>query len=229
MKLLTESELIWSAVVANNRMNRKRKATGVNSYEKDLGFNPEAYLDNLLEQGSEVSWLDLCCGEGNALLQYASKVALNDQQNAVKLTGVDLVDQFQTIPSFVHCLHFETQSLVAWSSDMQYDLITSVHGFHYVGDKLKALLVALKSIKEYGMLIANFDLDSIKIDNAESFRYFKKLFKENNIEYNVRKRLLVCKGPRYLDFRLTYRGADDTTGPNYTGQAAVDAYYSFIR
>lgn len=69
MKLLTENELIWSDVVANNRMNRKRSASGVNSYEKDLKFKPEKYLNDWLKQQGHVKWLDLCCGEGNALLQ----------------------------------------------------------------------------------------------------------------------------------------------------------------
>ncbi len=50
MKLLTESELIWSPIVANNRMNRKRRASGINSYEKELKFKPETFLDNCFEQ-----------------------------------------------------------------------------------------------------------------------------------------------------------------------------------
>ena len=42
MKLFPENELVWSDVVANTRMNRKRSAVGVNSYEKELKLNPEA-------------------------------------------------------------------------------------------------------------------------------------------------------------------------------------------
>ena len=38
MNLLQEKELIWSPVVANCNMNRKRNLSGVNSYEKDIGF-----------------------------------------------------------------------------------------------------------------------------------------------------------------------------------------------
>lgn len=33
MKLLSENELVWSWVVANSKMNRKRNASGVNSYD----------------------------------------------------------------------------------------------------------------------------------------------------------------------------------------------------
>ncbi|SHN00491.1 hypothetical protein SAMN05216311_104290 [Chitinophaga sp. CF418] len=75
MELLRENELIWSPVVANNRMNRKRTASGVNSYEKELNFNPGIYIDKRLEEQGYAKWLDLCCGEGNALLQYANEVA----------------------------------------------------------------------------------------------------------------------------------------------------------
>jgi predicted nucleic acid-binding protein len=44
-------------------------------------------------------------------------------------------------------------------------------------------------------------------------------------DYQARKHLIVCKGRK--DFKLNYRylGADDTAGPNYTGQAAVNSHY----
>ena len=226
MKLLTEKELIWSSIVANNRMNRKRNASGINSYEKELNFKPEVYLNSCLEQQGQAKWLDLCCGEGNALLQYAKEVAVKDRQEHVTLTGIDLVDQFQQIPSFVNCLQFQISPLVTWTTDDQYNLITCVHGLHYVGDKLKVLLTAFKAIANQGMLMANLDLNNIKIEGDKNGQYMKKLFAENQIEYNVRKRLVICKGPRVIDFNLTYKGADDTTGPNYTGQDAVDSHYS---
>ena len=75
MKLLKEEELILSAVVANNRMNRGRNASGVNSYEKDLGFQPVQYIRDRLARFGQVKWLDLCCGEGKALLQCAVDLA----------------------------------------------------------------------------------------------------------------------------------------------------------
>jgi len=44
-------------------------------------------------------------------------------------------------------------------------------------------------------------------------------------DYHARKHLIVCKSRK--DFTLNYRyfGADDTAGPNYTGQAAVNSHY----
>jgi ubiquinone/menaquinone biosynthesis C-methylase UbiE len=225
MKLLTENELIWSDVVANNRMNRKRNASGVNSYEKELKFKPETYLNACLEHQGHVKWLDLCCGEGNALLQYAKELAANGLQNRAILKGIDLVDQFQPILTLKD-VHFVTGSLIQWSADDQYDLVTCVHGLHYIGDKLKVLKEMLKAITSQGILIANFDLTSIKIESDPGGQYLKKLLKENQIEYNARQKIILCKGQREISISLTYKGADDKAGPNYTGQNAVDSYYS---
>lgn len=228
MQLLTEEQLIWSPVVANNRMNRKRQASGVNSYEQDLSFMPEVYLNRCLEQQGYVKWLDLCCGEGNALLQYAKAVTAEGRADCVTLTGIDLVDQFQPIPPFMHCLQFKTGSLVNWAYEEQYDLITCVHGFHYIGDKLKALANSLRAISNTGTMIANLDINSIKIAGDNSEQYLKKVFRENDMAYNARKKVLQCTGPRNIDFGLVYKGANDKAGPNYTGQDAVDSYYQLL-
>ncbi|WP_315815328.1 class I SAM-dependent methyltransferase [Paraflavitalea speifideaquila] len=225
MKLLKEHELIWSDIVANNNMNRKRKASGVNSYEKNLKFKPEVYLNGCLEQQEQIKWLDLCCGEGNALLQYAHELAGRGMQDRARLRGIDLVNQFQPVPAWISCLQWETGSLVDWTADDQYDLITCVHGLHYIGDKLKVITEALKAISPKGMLIANLDLKSIKVEGDADNNMLKRLFGEYQVEYNVRRKIISCNGPRDLVINLTYKGADDQAGPNYTGQNAVDAYY----
>lgn len=216
MKLLTEKELIWSPVVANNRMNRKRVASGVNSYEKELYFRPGTYLQECLSENGQVKWLDLCCGEGNALIQYAKGLEV---QTGVTLKGIDLVDQFEMIPAHVTCLQFEVRSLVNWVPDEQYDLITCVHGIHYIGDKLQVITAALRALQPKGLFIGHLDLNNIKgVD-------MRQLFAAHNLEYNVRRKLLKCIGPRHIHLQLQYEGADDQTGPNYTGQEAVTSYY----
>ena len=48
MKLLDDSSLERSSVVANSRMNRERVAVGTNSYEKELGLDPIAVLADRL-------------------------------------------------------------------------------------------------------------------------------------------------------------------------------------
>jgi SAM-dependent methyltransferase len=226
MKLLTEQELIWSDVVANNRMNRKRNASGVNSYEKELKFKPETFLNSRLQEKGLVKWLDLCCGEGNALLQYAKELHGKELQDKAVLKGIDLVDQFQTVPAFISCLQFEVRSLVDWIADERYDLVTCVHGLHYTGDKIRVIQAALQAVADEGLLLANLDLNSIKVEGDPLHKQLKGLFKTNNIDYNARQKLLVCKGPRNIAVQLTYLGANDQAGPNYTGQDAVDSYYA---
>ncbi|MBO0869883.1 MAG: hypothetical protein J2P15_15085 [Micromonosporaceae bacterium] len=65
-RLLDDGSLATSSVIANCAMNRERQLAGVNSYAKELGFNPlDALLTRLAEQ-DRAGWLDLCCGTGRA-------------------------------------------------------------------------------------------------------------------------------------------------------------------
>lgn len=146
-------------------------------------------------------------------------------QAHVRLKGIDLVDQFGPLPPGIDCVAFETRSLDDWDSDGQYDLVTCIHGLHYVGDKLKVLAAALKALNSKGLFIANLDLKSIRIAGDGQHQYLKKIFANHDISYNGRRKIISCKGRRDVRFEVTYQGADDTAGPNYTGQEAVDSYY----
>ena len=46
-----------------------------------------------------------------------------------------------------------------------------------------------------------------------------------SLEYDRRRRLVVCQGRWTVEVPYRYLGADDRAGPNYTGQPAVDSYY----
>jgi trans-aconitate methyltransferase len=54
-----------------------------------------------------------------------------------RLTGVDLVDAFAAEPPPE--VEFVVAPLADWRPAHRFDLITCVHGLHYVGDKLGAL------------------------------------------------------------------------------------------
>jgi hypothetical protein len=69
--LLDDDRLHTSSVVANCAMNRERQLTGVNSYARDLGFDPLELLTAAVADRDSASWLDLCCGTGRALIQAA--------------------------------------------------------------------------------------------------------------------------------------------------------------
>ena len=64
MGLLDDDELERSAVVANCRMNRERNLLGSNGYDRELGFDPLAFLKERTTADVTVAWLDLCCGTG---------------------------------------------------------------------------------------------------------------------------------------------------------------------
>jgi len=228
MTLLTEKELVWSPVVANNNMNRSRNARGVNSYEKDIKLDPIKFLLKHIEAYGSVTWLDLCCGEGRALVEAAKYLQSHNLQHRAKLTGLDLVDYFVPMPSSVTCLDFLVQPLNGWKPVLKYDLITCVHGLHYAGDKLAVLQNCLTSINNNGYFIADFDIKSVYINGIDAEKYIKAIFVANSIQYNAKTHIIRCAGLRNVNFEVTYLGADDKAGPNYTGQGAVNAYYALI-
>ncbi|MBD0670490.1 hypothetical protein BU198_07115, partial [Streptomyces sp. CBMA156] len=82
VRLIGDSELTASPVVANSTMNRERGLTGVNSYARELGFDP---LDRLAEHGGTApGWLDLCSGEGRALVEAARRSAAGPPSAAAR-------------------------------------------------------------------------------------------------------------------------------------------------
>jgi SAM-dependent methyltransferase len=219
--LLSDQVLEQSAIVANCQMNRERNLTGPNGYEKDLGFEPMDFLRDRSEAKGKVKWLDLCCGTGKALIEAAE---VSDAEGLpVEIVGVDLVQMFHYSDSAR--LTLIQASLTNWEPEDQFDLITSVHGLHYIGDKL-GLIARIRSwLTDTGRFVANFDVKSIKLpDGRSASRFAASDLRSAGFDYSFRKKLIQCdgRGERQVAFR--YLGADDKAGPNYTGQPAVDSY-----
>jgi hypothetical protein len=101
--LLDDDELVASSMIANCAMNRERQLTGVNSYARELGFDPvellTAALASTRRSGASVAWLDPCCGTGRALIQAADRLAGAGLAGRAELVGVDLVDAFDPAPA----------------------------------------------------------------------------------------------------------------------------------
>lgn len=218
--LLSESALHRSSVVANRRMNRERNLAGGNGYDRDLRFHPLELLRGF-ERGA--TWIDLCCGTGRALIEAASVVVA--ERLLIRIQGVDLVDAFDPNP------HSDVLSLIetpleAFVPREAADLVTCVHGLHYVGDKLAAVARAVRWLRAGGVFVANLGLDGFRSrDGRPAGRIVARRLRDAGAIYEARHRLLRFEGPRDLDFGLTYLGADDRMGPNYTGQNAVASYY----
>ena len=224
MELLDDDDLEKSGVVANCQMNRERQLTGSNGYERELRFHPLDFLRATHATSGTARWLDLCCGSAMALAQAAAIMQVENLP--IMIVGVDLVPSSARIEREYDCLHLIEASLSNWQPHEQFDLITCVHGLHYIGDKLGLIARAAGWLTERGRFVANLDLNNFKLrDQQSASRIVSAELRRNGFTYSIRPKLVQCEGRRQCAFGLTYLGADDTVGPNYTGQAAVDSYY----
>jgi len=220
--LLSDAALIHSDVVANNRMNRERQAIGVNSYQKDLGFDLITFLEKKIREEETVRWLDIGCGRGKALIQIANYFKDEDR---IQFEGVDLVnmfDQHNEKNLLLRCL-----DLHQWVPEVEYDLITAVHSIHYIGDKLKLIRDVVSSLKKDGLFIAHIDLKNIQVENKKK-QFVYEWFLSHNFLFSNNRHILKCFSTNYFEFQWQYLGSDDRCGPNYTGQEAVNSYYQWI-
>jgi SAM-dependent methyltransferase len=223
-KLLSDDALERSAVVANCRMNRERELTGSNGYAKEIGFHP---LDRLKERqapGHCAGWLDLCCGSGRALIE-AARVGRAEGLE-IEIVGVDLVGMFLRPEPGLTGLRLVEASLSRWEPDRRFDLITCVHGLHYVGDKLGMIARAASWLAEGGLFVATLDLDNLKSAHGQAAsRTFAAKLRRAGLEYDRKKRLVLCRGRKDIRLPCRYLGADPEAGPNFTGQPAVNSHY----
>lgn len=226
---LTDTELESSSVVSNSRMNRGRGAVGVNSYERELGLNVVAWLERALQENGQASWLDLCCGRGKALLEVASHFQANSDSRTLKLRGVDLVDTFPEEALGRNIVRLEVASLHNWSPQESFDLITCIHGLHYIGDKLGLVRRAAEWLTDQGLLMANLDLANLRFATGEPMgRMLSKRLRECGLTYDRRKHLLTLAGRKSFTLGFRYVGADDLAGPNYSHQEVVNSYYEAV-
>lgn len=228
MKKLSDRLLENSSTVANSLMNRERACLGGNSYQKELCLDIPEYLKTRLPAEKQAAWLDLCCGSGKALIEAANVLAAQNLSSKMKIIGVDLVSMFDSFPPELDCLHLIESSAAAFRPDCGFDLITCVHGLHYIGNKLAFLQKAVSLLKADGIFLANLDLANFKYaDGKPAGRAVAKEFRKFGFEYQSKKHLLARKGRAEINFKFQYLGADDEAGPNYTGQRAVDSFYAY--
>jgi SAM-dependent methyltransferase len=224
-RLLPNCDLERSTVVANCRMNRERELSGTNGYDRELGLQPLDFLRERVRPGRVIRWLDLCCGTARALFQAAEQIEHGGLATSVVITGVDLVDMFWPGQPPL-CPRLVVASIHDFEPAERFDLVTCVHGLHYLGDKLKVIKRAVSWLVADGLFVANLDLVNLRWEDGRPMtRSIGKLLRESKLEYDGRRNRLLCRGRRLVRFPLEYLGADDSAGPNYTGQPAVDSYY----
>lgn len=225
-QLLDNQQLEKSCVVANNRMNRERNAVGSNGYEVDLGFDPIQFLFARHDANGSVAWLDLCCGRGRALIEAGQAMQATDRDKGIRIIGVDLVNMFDVMPEDLEFVELQVASLSTWNTETQFDLITCVHGLHYIGDKLGLIKRAATWLRSDATFYANLDLTNL---NSMSSADFEAEIAEAGMIYDKRKHLLQFGRSDLKQngnlFCRQYLGANDQAGPNYTGQEAVCSVY----
>lgn len=225
MPLKDRVELEASPVVANSAMNRLRVLTGPNGYATDLGFDVAAWLAARLGTQRSVAWVDLCCGAGRALDEAARQFDADPvTRGRLAITGVDLAaahDRRDPAPG----VSIVEANVERWTPAARVDLVTCVHGLHYVGDKLGLVSRALTWLATDGRFAANLDLGNVKVDGRPGARQVLAALRAAGVARDARRRVLRADGPRSVEFGLTYVGADDGVGPNATGQPAVDSHY----
>lgn len=227
MTLVGDDILERSAVVANCRMNRERDSLGSNGYDRELGFNPLDALKDRLTEGRDVAWLDLCRGTGGALVQAAEIVHSEGFKDRIEITGVDLVGHFVDTAAPSKNPRLVVASLARWEPARSFDLISCVHGLHYVGDKLDLIARAVSWLAADGIFVASFDLANVKTDERhDPARVIAASLRRSGLTYDRRDRQVTCRGRRVIDFPFRSLGADDQAGPNDTGQPAVTSRYS---
>jgi SAM-dependent methyltransferase len=176
---------------------------------------------------ASAGWLDLCCGTGRALIQAAVRLDQDGLAGRAALVGIDLAGAFDRALPQPGGLELVCAPVASWAPGRAFDLITCVHGMHYVGDKLALLARAASWLTPTGQLVADLDLASIRLaDGRPAGRRLASLLRAAGFRYDSRRRRISCAGR--LDVCLPYRylGADDRAGPNYTGQPAVHSYYT---
>ncbi|MFG1958558.1 class I SAM-dependent methyltransferase [Nonomuraea sp. NPDC049028] len=231
MNLLDDDALERSSVVANCRMNRERRLPG---YNRELGIDVVDTLRVRRRAGEPVRWLDLCCGTGYALGQAADLLGGEDGEDGeggeggeAEIVGVDLVGFFARTPCPPR-LRLITASVTTWRPEHPFDLITCVHGLHYIGDKLGLLARIGTWLADDGLFLANFDVRAIRLEGgAPAGRRLTTSLRSQGVRYDGRTRRIGWTGRRLIDLPYRYRGSDDQAGPNYTGQPAVNSYYEY--
>jgi SAM-dependent methyltransferase len=224
--LLDDPSLCRSEIVANAAMNRERGIAGPNSYAQDLGFDVLDYLRECVARQGRAAWLDLCCGYGRALIEAGGTLSAAGTAGEVAIRGVDLIPMFYPVPPELTGVRLEAASLADWEPERAYDLITCVHGLHYLGDKLGLVTRALRWLTAEGRFVAHLDPANLRTaEGTPAGPAILKHLRGAGLTFNPGRKLLAGVGRRELRLPFRYLGADDTAGPNYTGQAAVHSWY----
>ena len=226
-----------SDIVVNAAMNRGRGFTGVNSYTRDLRqFDVAAFLQERvrLPLFQTVRWLDACCGEGRALTEAAQLWSGTAWGKKIEIIGLGLWDDLPPAHNFPNgpVLRFVAADAAAWVPDAPLDLITCVHGLHYLPDKLGFLERAYSWLSPSGgLLLAHLDGENVRQYESERALWptLSRRVQKQGITITFTNHLLrierTPKSPDALAFGVAFAGRTVSPRPNFSGMTVVDSWY----
>jgi len=227
-------------VVVNATMNRGRGLTGVNSYERELRrFDIAAFLRCRAESVPErrVRWLDACCGAGRALTEAADDWTSADWARRITLIGIDLYDGMppdRNSEDGLRARFVVGDVLTHLPPQEPLDLVTCIHGLHYLPDKLAFLeQVYTRLVPDGGLLLAHLDPANVKLQDADNTPLWPRLLRHvrrQGISLKFRAHLIrlerTLTSPATLSFGATYATRTVAPRPNYSGMIGVDSWYT---
>ena len=134
------------------------------------------------------------------------------------ITGVDLVDAFAPRPAALPGLQLVSSPVCTWTPSRSFDLITCVHGLHYIGDKLAALARAASWLTSGGLLVADLDLAGISIAGRPATRRLSRALRDAGFSYDFRRHRISRTGK--LAAAFPYGTSAQMTAPAPTTPAS---------
>ncbi len=227
-----------SDIVVNAAMNRGRGFTGVNSYTRDLRqFDIAAFLQKQAADNPSrtVRWLDVCCGEGRALTEAAQIWSRTTWGKRLEIIGLDLWDNLppsQKLPDGP-MLSFAAGDVANWIPDAPLDLITCIHGLHYLPDKLGFLERAYSWLRaEGGLFLGHLDKANMLDERNERPNLWSAVLRrarQQRIDIQLTRHLLRMNrtpgSPNTFTFGASFAGRTVSPKPNFSGMTVVDSWY----
>jgi len=227
-------------VVVNSTMNRGRGLIGVNSYERELRrFDIAAFLRRRAEStapGRRICWLDACCGAGRALTEAADAWESTDWGRRITLLGIDLYDGMppDRNPEAGLRARFIAGDVLTHLPQEPLDLVTCIHGLHYLPDKLAFLEQAYTRLApDGGLLLAHLDPANVKLQGAADSPLWPRLLRQarrQGVSLEFRAHLIRIErtpnSPAAFSFGANYVTRTVAPHPNYSGMIGVDSWYT---
>ncbi len=188
----------------------------------------EFLAERVRERGHAV-WYDPCCGLGRALVDAGRQFADAGLGGQVRIVGVDLVPMFT--PEKSPNVSLRAADVAAFSLEQPADLVTCVHGLHYLGDKLGFLQNACALLAPGGLLLGHLDPNNVLVAESgqPAWRQAARHAAANGAALDLKRHVLrVKQTDAPLVFSAAYLGATVSEQPNYTGMVVINSWYTMV-